>query len=158
MRSPSVRVLATARSDFLSRLAMLPGLGDEMARGLYFLRPLTGERIREAIVRPAAAKGVAFESEALVDTLVAQTEHAPGGLPLLQFTLAELWDARDVDARTIRAECARRARRRRRRARPATPTACSPGSTPTSATPRAASCCAWSPPRARGRAAPRPSC
>ena len=100
---PSVRVLATGRSDFLSRLAMLPGLGDEMARGLYFLRPLTGERIREVIVRPAAAKGVIFESEALVDALVEQTELAPGGLPLLQFTLAEVWDARDVDARTIQA-------------------------------------------------------
>src|SRR5206468_2880276 len=91
LRSTSVRVLATARSDFLSRLAMLPGLGDEMARGLYFLRPLTGEHIREVIVRPAAAKGVVFESEALVQALISQTEHAPGGLPLLQFTLAELW-------------------------------------------------------------------
>jgi len=39
VRVPSVRVLATGRSDFLSRLAMLPGLEDEMARGLYFLRP-----------------------------------------------------------------------------------------------------------------------
>jgi hypothetical protein len=104
VRVPSVRVLATARSDFLSRLAMLPGLDDEMAHGLYFLRPLTGERIREVIVRPAAAAGVAFESEALVDTLVMQTELAPGGLPLLQFTLAEVWDARDVEAKTIRAD------------------------------------------------------
>ncbi|HEY5947571.1 MAG TPA: SUMF1/EgtB/PvdO family nonheme iron enzyme [Kofleriaceae bacterium] len=104
VRVPSVRVVATGRSDFLSRLAMLPGLGDEMARGLYFLRPLAGEQIREVIVRPAAAKGVTFESDALVQTLVEQTEHAPGGLPLLQFTLAELWDARDVGARTIRAE------------------------------------------------------
>jgi eukaryotic-like serine/threonine-protein kinase len=104
VRVPSVRVLATVRSDFVSRLAMLPGLGDEISRGLYFLRPLTGERIREVIVRPAAAKGVAFESEELIDTLVQQTELAPGGLPLLQFTLAEVWDARDVDARTIRAE------------------------------------------------------
>jgi len=103
VRSPWVRVLTTARSDFLSRLAMLPGLGDELARGLYFLRPLTGEHIREVIVRPAAAKGVVFESEALVFNLIAQTEHAPGGLPLLQFTLAELWDARDARAGMIRA-------------------------------------------------------
>jgi serine/threonine protein kinase/formylglycine-generating enzyme required for sulfatase activity len=103
VRAPSVRVLTTCRSDFLSRLAMLPELGDELARGLYFLRPLTGDHVREVIVRPAAAKGVTFESDALIDTLVAQTEHAPGGLPLLQFTLAELWDARDREARTIRA-------------------------------------------------------
>jgi formylglycine-generating enzyme required for sulfatase activity len=73
-----------------------------MARGLYFLRPLAGEHMRDVIVRPAAAKGVVYESDALIDTLIAQTEHAPGGLPLLQFTLAELWDARDVEARTIR--------------------------------------------------------
>ena len=102
VRGPSVRVLATVRSDFLSRLTTLPGLGDEVARGLYFLRPLTGERIREAIVRPAAAKGVAFESEALVDTLVEQTELAPGGLPLLQFALAEIWDSHDVEAKLVR--------------------------------------------------------
>ena len=104
VRTPSVRVLATARSDFLSRLATLPGLGDEMGRGLYFLRPLTGEQIREAIVRPAAAKGVTFESDSLVDALVAQTEQAPGGLPLLQFALAELWDARDIEHKTIRTD------------------------------------------------------
>src|SRR3954468_17120020 len=103
VRSPSVRVLATARSDFLSRLAMLPGLGDEMARGLYFLRPLGGDQIREAIVRPAATCGAVYESEALIEELVAHAEHAPGGLPLLQFTLAELWDARDASGRTIRA-------------------------------------------------------
>jgi eukaryotic-like serine/threonine-protein kinase len=104
VRSSSVHVLTTARSDFLSRLAMLPGLGDEFARGLYFLPPLSGEHMREVIVRPAALKGVGYESDALIDSLVAQTEHAPGGLPLLQFTLAELWDARDRAARTIRAE------------------------------------------------------
>jgi serine/threonine protein kinase/formylglycine-generating enzyme required for sulfatase activity len=104
VRTPSVRVVASCRSDFLSRVAMLPGLADEMARGLYFLPPLTGERIREVIVRPAAAKGVVFESETLVDALVEQTEHAPGGLPLLSFTLAELWDTRDTQARVIRAE------------------------------------------------------
>lgn len=86
MRTPSVRVLACCRSDFLSRVAGLPSLTDEMVRGLYFLPPLTRERMREVIVRPAAAKGVVYESEALIDTLVEQTEHAPGGLPLLQFT------------------------------------------------------------------------
>jgi eukaryotic-like serine/threonine-protein kinase len=104
VHTPSVRVLATARSDFLTRLATLPLLGDELGRALYFLRPLVGERLREAVVRPAAAKGVTFESDALVDSLVEQTEHAPGGLPLLQFSLAELWDARDATSNTIRAD------------------------------------------------------
>jgi serine/threonine protein kinase/formylglycine-generating enzyme required for sulfatase activity len=90
-----VRVLATGRSDFLTRLTSVPGLGSEVPRALYLLRALTPEEMREAIVGPARVKGVRFESEALVDTLVASTSSTEGGLPLLQFALAELWDARD---------------------------------------------------------------
>jgi serine/threonine protein kinase/tetratricopeptide (TPR) repeat protein len=91
---PGVRLLMTVRGDFLTRVAALPGLGEEIARALYILRPLSPERIREAIVGPAHAKGVAFESEMLIDSLVASSARADGGLPLLQFALAELWDAR----------------------------------------------------------------
>ena len=70
MGLPGVRLLMTVRSDFLAPVAALPGLGDEIARALYFLKPLSREGIREAITGPARATGVAFESEALVDTLV----------------------------------------------------------------------------------------
>ncbi|HEX8704340.1 MAG TPA: SUMF1/EgtB/PvdO family nonheme iron enzyme [Myxococcaceae bacterium] len=90
-----VRLLATGRSDFLTRLTSVPGLGAEVPRALYLLRALTPEEMREAIVGPARVKGVRFESETLVDTLVASTSTTEGGLPLLQFALAELWDARD---------------------------------------------------------------
>jgi formylglycine-generating enzyme required for sulfatase activity len=88
-----VRLLATARSDFLTRLTAVAGLGGEVPRALCLLRALTPEETREAIVGPARVKGARFESEALVDTLAASTE---GGLPLLQFALAELWEARDT--------------------------------------------------------------
>jgi serine/threonine protein kinase/formylglycine-generating enzyme required for sulfatase activity len=99
-RSADLRLLATARSDFLPRLV---GLMDEIARALYFLQPLSPAHIREAIVGPARVKGVAFESDALVGDLVASTARAEGGLPLLQFTLAELWDARPVDGDVLTA-------------------------------------------------------
>jgi serine/threonine protein kinase/formylglycine-generating enzyme required for sulfatase activity len=98
---PGVRVLATVRGDFLLRLASVPGLGDEVARALHLLRPMTVEGIREAIVGPARAKGVTFESESLVEELVTST--ADGGLPLLQFALAELWEARDAQSGAITA-------------------------------------------------------
>ncbi len=91
-----VRLLATARSDFLTRLTAVPGLGAEVPRALYLLRALSPEETREAIVGPARVKGVRFESEALVDALVASTATTEGGLPLLQFALAELWEARDA--------------------------------------------------------------
>ncbi len=92
---PGVRVLATARSDFLTRLGMLPGLGEALARALYLLRPLGRAEVREVVTGPARVKGARFESDALIGTLVESTLRAEGSLPLLQFTLAELWEARD---------------------------------------------------------------
>ncbi|WP_434041091.1 MULTISPECIES: bifunctional serine/threonine-protein kinase/formylglycine-generating enzyme family protein [Sorangium] len=90
------RVLAAVRGDFFTRIAALPGLGDELSRALYLLRPLSPEAMRTAITGPARSKGFAFDPEGLVDELVASAIRAPGGLPLLQFAMAELWDARDL--------------------------------------------------------------
>lgn len=100
-RVAGLRVLATARGDFLTRLAALPGLGSEIGRALYILRPLGRDGLREAIVGPAESGGVRFESAELVSELVDSTLREDGGLPLLQFTLAELWDARDTQSRMI---------------------------------------------------------
>ncbi|EPX59976.1 hypothetical protein D187_002062 [Cystobacter fuscus DSM 2262] len=92
---PGVRLLATCRSDFLTRLTAVPGLGAAVPGALYLLRALGPEESHEAVVGPARAKGVHFESEALVDALVASISATEGGLPLLQFALAELWEARE---------------------------------------------------------------
>jgi serine/threonine protein kinase/formylglycine-generating enzyme required for sulfatase activity len=97
---PGVRLLLTVRGDFLPPVAALPGLGDEIARSLTFLKPLAPEGIREAITGPARVAGLRFETDELVDTLVASTP-AGGGLPLLQFALAELWQARDQQTGAI---------------------------------------------------------
>ena len=89
---PGLRVITTVRGDFLTRVAQIPQIGDEIGRAIYLLRPLSPEGAREAIVGPAATKAVSFESEALVDDLVKAGAH--GSLPLLQFALAELWEIR----------------------------------------------------------------
>ncbi len=102
--SPCVRVVATARSDFLGGIATLPRVGDIASRSLYFLRPLSEHRIREAIVGPAHEKHVRFDPPALVDSLVSWSVQARGALPLLQFALAELWDARDTASDVITAD------------------------------------------------------
>jgi formylglycine-generating enzyme required for sulfatase activity/predicted Ser/Thr protein kinase len=105
MGTPNIRVLATVRGDFVTRVASLPGLESELARALYVLRPLSADGARDAVVGPARAKGARFESDQLVDTLVAaaagQGEHVE--LPLLAFTLAQLWDARDPVTQVISA-------------------------------------------------------
>jgi eukaryotic-like serine/threonine-protein kinase len=87
-------VIATVRGDLLTRVAGLPGLGMELPRALQVLAPLDDLGLQAAIVEPAAAAGVGFESTELVDDLVA-AGRAEGGLPLLEFALAELWEGRD---------------------------------------------------------------
>ncbi|MCK6592733.1 MAG: protein kinase, partial [Polyangiaceae bacterium] len=97
---PGVRLLATVRGDFLTRLTSLPGFQGDLTRALYLLRPMSPDRIREAIVGPAHATGIRFETDELVDTLVAGAR-ADGALPLLQFALAELWQAREPVKKVI---------------------------------------------------------
>lgn len=101
--SPPLRLLATVRGDFLSRLAAFPHLGEEIPRALYFLRPLTTDRLREVITGPAAVKGVAFESDAVVQELIDAAVSAEGSLPLLQFAMAELWEAKGPEAKVLTA-------------------------------------------------------
>jgi eukaryotic-like serine/threonine-protein kinase len=103
MPTPGVRLLAAVRGDFLSRLAALPGIGGNLGRALFFLRPLSRERVREVVVGPARALGAAFESDALVASLVESAVSTDGGLPLLQFALAQLWEARDQGRQMITA-------------------------------------------------------
>ena len=99
--TPGACLLVAVRGDFVTRLAALEGLGEDLSQSLYLLRPLTEEKLRQVIVGPARVHGFAFETDAMVDALVASARSAPGGLPLLQFALAELWDARDVERKTI---------------------------------------------------------
>lgn len=93
--APGFRILASLRGDFLGRLAAAPGMGDAFPSVLYFLRPLSAERVREAVMGPAEATGFRFETKELVDALVESAAGSAGALPLLQFALRELWERRD---------------------------------------------------------------
>ncbi|HEY5934199.1 MAG TPA: protein kinase, partial [Kofleriaceae bacterium] len=101
--SPSIRVLATVRGDFLTRVAAQFVRPEEIVRGVHLLLPPGRDDLHSAVVGPARLKGVTFESEALVDELVDAGARAEGGLPLLQFALAQLWNARDAGDKIIRA-------------------------------------------------------
>ena len=99
--APSLRLLASVRGDFLTRAAALPQIGPFINPAVYLLTPLTREGMREAITGPAALQGVHFETDGLVDELI--TAGAEGSLPLLQFALAELWEARQPGSKVISA-------------------------------------------------------
>ena len=93
--TPTVRVLATVRSDFVTRVAARFGRADELARALHLLLPPGPDELRAAIVGPAARKGVTVD-DALVAALV-----AGGSLPLVQFALTELWQRKPADATAL---------------------------------------------------------
>ena len=89
----NVRVIATIRADLLDRPLDHPAVGDRVSAGLYALAPLTPAEIAEAIIEPAARVGVGVDAGVVPD-LVSEAAAQPGSLPLLQFTLAELYDRR----------------------------------------------------------------
>lgn len=90
----SVQVIATLRADFFDRPLTDPVLGPLVAPNAFGVTPLTAKELHEVITAPAAAAGVRFEP-ALTSRLVSDAVDQPGTLPLLQFTLAELFERRN---------------------------------------------------------------
>ncbi|MBF6137639.1 trypsin-like peptidase domain-containing protein [Nocardia otitidiscaviarum] len=90
---PSVRLLLTLSWDVLE--ALTDGdLGHALDRATIALAPMGREQLRQAIRGPAAhAPGVDLDDD-LVERLVDDTVGEPGGLPLLESVLTELWEQR----------------------------------------------------------------
>jgi eukaryotic-like serine/threonine-protein kinase len=96
-----LRVVVSMRSDFLDRAAEDRQFMDRLTRGLLFLPPIDREGMREALVHPLEMVGYAFESRSVVEDMLASLKGSAGALPLLQFTAAKLWDARDRQNRLL---------------------------------------------------------
>ena len=94
---PNVRFVTTIRADVFDRPLQDPRLGEHIGAGTFVLAPLSPAQLGDAITLPAARAGVTVD-EAIVADLVTEAASQPGSLPLLQFTLAELYDRR-VDGR-----------------------------------------------------------
>jgi hypothetical protein len=88
--SPDVCLVLTLRADFYNAALRYRPLADRLQDHIENLGPMTREELREAVVKPAEAVHVRFEP-GLVDTILDVVERRPGGLPLLQFALREMW-------------------------------------------------------------------
>lgn len=88
-------VMLTLRSDYYGKAI---GIDRELSNCLpeaqVNLGPVQRDELREAIVRPAAAAGLRFES-GLVDQILEDVGDEPGNLPLLEYALTELWKLRE---------------------------------------------------------------
>jgi WD40 repeat protein len=95
------RVVLTMRVDFESYLQLAPELATLFREGRVSLPGLSPGELREAIEKPAEQAGLVFE-DGIVDDLIRGVAAEPSALPLLQFTLLKLWEARDRNCITWR--------------------------------------------------------
>ena len=98
---PRHTVILTMRDDFMGQVSRLPALAGQFERVLTVVVPPTAAELRDAIEKPALQIGLKFE-DGLVDQLLKDVVDEPAGLPLLQFTLLKLWEARDHNRITRR--------------------------------------------------------
>ena len=87
------RIIVAMRGDFLDRCAAYQEAAILINRTqptTYFVTPFTLPELEEVIEKPADKHGVTFD-RGLVPQIIADVMNQPGGLPLLQYALAELW-------------------------------------------------------------------
>ncbi|MFN2198499.1 MAG: eIF2A-related protein, partial [Anaerolineales bacterium] len=89
-----VRVVITLRADFYDRPLLISEFSQLMQAGTEVVVPLTAEELVSAIQEPATRMGVHFE-EGLVPRIVAEVTEQTGALPLLQYSLTELFEHRE---------------------------------------------------------------
>gem|GEM_PF-3182062 len=83
-------VILTLRADFYENCAAYAGLAAAMADHQVLVSPLSDDELRLAIQEPARLCGRDFE-DGLPQLLIDEVRGQPGGLPLLQHALMELW-------------------------------------------------------------------
>jgi len=83
-------VLITLRADFTAQATAYRPLADALQQGSFILGPMTRSELTQAIIEPARLQGITIEP-GLVTRLLDDVGNEPGNLPLLSFTLAQLW-------------------------------------------------------------------
>lgn len=86
-------IVLTLRSDYEEQLPRLQSLYPFLRDNRVQVMPLSAADLRDAIEKPAENIGLKFE-QGIVDRLVKEIVGEPAGLPLLQFTLLQLWNRR----------------------------------------------------------------
>jgi DNA-binding SARP family transcriptional activator/WD40 repeat protein len=94
------RVVVTMRADFFDRPLGYPEFGALVEAGLVPVSMPDDDGLAAAIARPARAVGVELE-DGLVPQILRDIADQPGGLPLMQYALTELFDARESNRLTL---------------------------------------------------------
>jgi len=88
---PQLRIIVTLRSDFEPRFLSSEALKPYWSKARFPVRAMRSDELRQAIEGPASEMALYFEPANLVDRLTDEVGQMPGALPLLSFTLSELY-------------------------------------------------------------------
>ncbi|MEH1993215.1 nSTAND1 domain-containing NTPase [Nostoc sp.] len=97
-------LIITMRADFFGKCLEQEygGLAKKIQDHLVTVTPMNREELETAIIKPAQQVNLAVEPE-LVSQMIADVEDSPGSLPLLQYTLTELWQQKTEEQLTLNA-------------------------------------------------------
>ena len=95
-----LRLIVTLRADFYDRPLRHGGMSELVTNRMETVRPLTPEELERATAGPVERIGLGFET-GLEARIAADVSNQPGALPLLQYTLTELFDRREDTTLTL---------------------------------------------------------
>ncbi|WP_414572833.1 eIF2A-related protein, partial [Nostoc sp. CCY 9925] len=101
LNNPQLTVVMTMRADFFGKCAEqeYAGLAHKIQENLVTVTPMNKQELTEAITKPAYRVGLELQRE-LVEQMLADVA-GRSSLPLLQYTLTELWHKREVNRLTL---------------------------------------------------------
>lgn len=87
---PQFSLIITLRSDFEPRF-LSSALQPNWAKSRFIIRSMRPNELRDVVEKPATEMALYFEPANLVNCLVDEVAQMPGALPLLSFTLSEMY-------------------------------------------------------------------
>ena len=93
-RGIALKLGLTLRADFMGHALAYRPFADAVQHHQVLLGPMNRDELARAIVKPAELHGYRFES-GLVERIMDDVGDKAGRLPLLEFALAKLWEARE---------------------------------------------------------------
>jgi WD40 repeat protein/serine/threonine protein kinase len=97
-----LRLVITLRADFYDRPLLYPNVSQLMRKRTEVIVPMSAEELEQAISAPARRSGITLETGLVAAITAEVTEHL-GALPLLQYTLSELFEKRQGKLLTVTA-------------------------------------------------------
>ena len=99
-QSPDIYIIVTIRADFFDKPLLYEGISELMQARTQVVLPLTPQEIERAITGPAENVSLIVDRE-LIAAIISDVREEPGALPLLQYTLTELFERRETNRMTL---------------------------------------------------------